>query len=73
MWEGHAQALREELTKINPAAPWNRQRIQDRREELARIEGRLARESERHAAFLNHRAELAARFHEFRDGPTCGR
>jgi hypothetical protein len=71
--EGWAQALREELTKINPAAPWNAQRIRDRREELARIEARLNRESAAHTAFLAYRAELAARFHEFRNGPTHGR
>jgi hypothetical protein len=60
---GWAQALREELAQINPAFPWNRQRVADRQAELRRIEARLARESELHAAFIAHRAELAARFY----------
>jgi uncharacterized membrane protein len=62
---GWAQALREELAKLNPDFPWNRQRIQDRREELARIESKLARESELHAAFVNRRSELVTRFYAF--------
>jgi hypothetical protein len=68
MWLGWAQALREELAKINPAFPWNAQRIKDRTEELGRIEAKLARESELHAAFLARRAELATRFYDLRNG-----
>jgi hypothetical protein len=63
--EGWMQSLREELAGINPAFPWNRQRIADRQAELARLEAKLARESELHAAFINYRAELVARHHEF--------
>ena len=63
--EGWAQALREELAGINPDFPWNRQRIQDRKEELARIELRLAKDSAAHAAFLARRAELVARYSDF--------
>lgn len=65
MWLGHAQALREELAQINPDAPWNRQRIADRVQELARLETKLARESECHATYLARRSELAARFYAF--------
>lgn len=64
--EGWAQALREELARIVPA-PWNVIKIRDRREELARIEARLARESDLHARFLDYRAELVTRFYTYRD------
>jgi hypothetical protein len=67
MWLGWAQSLREELAKINPATPWNWQRIADRKAELARIESKLACESEMHAAFLARRAELAATYYVYRD------
>jgi hypothetical protein len=60
---GWAQSLRQELAQINPAFPWNRQRIADRTAELARIEAKLSRESELHAAFIARRAELVARFY----------
>jgi hypothetical protein len=66
MWLGWAQALREELGQINPDLPWNAQRIADRKAELARIEAKLVREDETHRAFLARRAELAARFHDYR-------
>jgi hypothetical protein len=62
-----ARSLREELSQINPAHPWNAQRIADRKQELQRIEARLARETEVRAAAIERDQELAARFYAYRD------
>jgi hypothetical protein len=61
-WEGRAMALREELEHM-PRHKWNVIKRSDREAELARIEARLGIESQRHAVFIAHRAELAARFY----------
>jgi hypothetical protein len=63
-WEGRAESLREELARI-PRHKWNVVKVSDREAELARIEARLGRESNSHAAFLAHRHELLMRFVAF--------
>jgi hypothetical protein len=59
-----AVALHRELARM-PINRFNVQKRADRQAELARIEGKLSRESELHAAFIAHRVELVARHHEF--------
>jgi hypothetical protein len=63
-WLGRAESLREELAVI-PRHHWNVIKIRDREQELARIETRLGRESERNAAFQTRRHELLMRFVAF--------
>jgi hypothetical protein len=63
-WEGRAESLREELARI-PRHKWNIVKVSDREAELARIQAKLGRESELHAAFLAHRVELVSRHHAF--------
>jgi hypothetical protein len=41
--QGWIDGLREELAQINPAFPWNRQRIADRQRGIELCESQLAR------------------------------
>jgi hypothetical protein len=67
---GWAQALREELAQINPAHPWNRQRIADRQRGIELCQDQLARIERMHERFLMYRGELLARCDQFsRPGP----
>ena len=70
MWEGRAEALREELARM-PRHRFNVVKRSDREAELARIEARLGRESVLQAAFLTRRHELLLRF--VAAGPRSGR
>jgi hypothetical protein len=63
-WEVRAEYLRSELA-VMPVNRFNLVKVNDRELELRRIEARLRRESELHAAFLAHRAELVSRHHAF--------
>jgi chromosome segregation ATPase len=62
---GRIEGLREELDQINPAHPWNRQRIADRQRGIELCQAQLDRIERGHQSFLNRRAELVARYIDF--------
>lgn len=63
------QALEEELRTINPAAPWNAERIASRQRGLVACRQQLDRVERLHAAWLENRAVLLARCDQFKDMP----
>ena len=65
MWEGHAQALREELRTI-PRHHFNVIKIRDREAELRRIEAKLGREAAQHSAYLTRRRRTGRPFFRVR-------
>jgi hypothetical protein len=63
------EGLREELRAIPPHR-FNQQKIEDRQRGIELLEAQLARIERMHAAFLDRRAELAARFYAFAASPA---
>jgi hypothetical protein len=63
------EGLKQELASINPAHPWNRQRIADRERGVAALEAQLDRVERLHTAWVESRAELVARCGQFAHMP----
>lgn len=64
MIRGRIQGLQEELALIAPHS-WNHGRIADRRQGIILLQMQLDRIEAMHKRFLDYRAELVARHHDF--------
>jgi hypothetical protein len=62
--KGQIEALREEL-RVIPPHRFNGQKIADRQRGVQIYEAQLARIEAMHQRFLDYRAELVARHHDF--------
>jgi hypothetical protein len=61
---GQIESLTEELALIRPTS-WNHGRIADRRQAIILLQLQLERIERMHKTFLDYRAQLVARHHDF--------